>query len=257
MPNNSLNDENNFSIYNHPQLYDDIMWWKEDDISFWASIIRKLKSKSVLEICCGTGRIGLPLINSGIDYYGIDISKPFIDFFSSKLSNYDKKKLIVSDATKFDLDKKFDLIFIGFNSLSHLVTNQHVTSCFDCIRKHMHDHSIFGIDIFMPTHKLTSNIDSDKIDLMHFIDSNSQKKINIIESTQYHPNTEVNNISWEFRNQSHQIDFIYNFEMRMFFPDTLNRLLIDSKFHIDHFYGNYQFEEFNEESEKQIYLCSK
>ena len=64
-------------------------------------------------------------------------------------------------------------------------------------------------------------------------------------------------ISWEFQNKLNQIEFMYNFEMRMFFPDTLNRLLIDSKFNIDHFYGNYQFEKFNEDSEKQIYLCSK
>jgi len=251
------NFDDNFSIYNHPQLYDDIMWWKEDDISFWKSIIKKYNARSVLELCCGTGRIGLPLINTGIEYYGLDISQPFIDFFSSKLSNHDKQKLIVSDATKFNLKKNFDLIFIGFNSLAHLLTNQYATSCFNSIRNHMHDNSIFGIDIFMPTHQLTSNLDSNKIDLMDFIDSNTQKKINIFESTKYEPKTEVASISWEFQNKNNQIEFIYNFKMKMFFPDTLNRLLIDSKFNIDHFYGNYQLEAFNEESEKQIYLCSK
>ena len=104
---------------------------------------------------------------------------------------------------------------------------------------------------------LTSSIDSHKTDLMDFIDSSTQQKMNIIESTQYNQDTEVTHISWEFQNKLNQIEFMYNFEMRMFFPDTLNRLLIDSKFNIDHFYGNYQFEKFNEDSEKQIYLCSK
>ena len=62
-------------IYNHPQLYDDIMWWKKDDIDFWLQIIKKFKSKSILELCCGTGRIGLSLINDRkIDYKGIDNS---------------------------------------------------------------------------------------------------------------------------------------------------------------------------------------
>jgi len=258
MPNKRLNDNiNNFSIYNHPDLYDDIMWWKENDIPFWEAIIKKFKSKSVLEICCGTGRLGLPLIKNKIDYYGIDISKPFIDFFSSKLFNYDTNKLIVADATKFDLNKKFDLVFIGFNSLAHLLTNKHVQSCFNCIREHMHNDSIFGIDIFMPSHHLTSNADSSKVDLMNFIDSNTKKIINISESTKYNPNTEVNHISWEFINQNHKTKFIYNFDMRIFFPDTLNRLLVDSKFHINNFYGNYEFEKFNEHSEKQIYICSK
>ncbi len=50
--------------------------------------------------------------------------------------------------------------------------------------------------------------------------------------------------------------FEYEFNMRMFFPDTLNRLLIDSKFSIDCVYGDYNNSIFDENSEKQIYLCT-
>ena len=71
------NNKNNISIYQHPRLYDDIMWWKEDDIPFWKHIIKKFKCQSVLEVCCGTGRIGLPLIIDKMDYHGIDISQSF------------------------------------------------------------------------------------------------------------------------------------------------------------------------------------
>ena len=68
-----------FSIYQNPQLYDDIMWWKKDDIEFYKKVIKKYNVKNVLELCCGTGRIGLPLIDSNIDYSGIDTSQSFID----------------------------------------------------------------------------------------------------------------------------------------------------------------------------------
>ncbi len=249
--------KNKFSIYNHPQLYDDIMWWKNDDIEFWKQIIKQKKCKSVLEICCGTGRIGQPLLKNNIDYYGIDNSELFIDFFASKLNNYDKKKLILSDASNFDLNKKFDLVFIGFNSLAHLLTNKDVESCFRCIKNHMHENSIFGIDIFMPSHELISNVNKNKVNLMELIDSSTQKKLNILESNSYNAATEVNHISWEFIDSNKEIEFIYNFDMRIFFPDTLNRLLTDSKFFIDKFYGNYELQSFNQYSEKQIYICSK
>ncbi len=251
------NNKNNFSIYQYPRLYDDIMWWKEDDIPFWKHIIKKFKCQSVLEICCGTGRLGLPLITDQMDYYGIDISESFINHFKTKVSNYNQNKIIVSDATQFNIDKKFDLVFIGFNSLAHLLTEQQVKSFFNCVKKHMHNKSIFCIDVFMPSHQLISNIDNTKIDLMDFIDSSTQKKLTILESTIYNSNTEVNQISWEFIDQKNQIQFIYEFEMRMFFPDTLNRLLIDSKFDINNFYGSYELENFNEHSEKQIYICKK
>ena len=121
----------------------------------------------------------------------------------------------------------------------------------------MHNKSIFCIDVFMPSHQLISNINNTKMDLMNFIDSSTQKKLTILESTIYNSNTEVNQISWEFIDQNNQIKFIYDFEMRMFFPDTLNRLLIDSKFDINNFYGSYELENFNEHSEKQIYICKK
>lgn len=251
------NNKNNFSIYQHPQLYDDIMWWKEDDIPFWKHLIKKFNCQSVLEICCGTGRLGLPLITDQMDYYGIDISESFINHFKTKVSNYNQNKIIVSDATQFNIDKKFDLVFIGFNSLAHLLTEQQVKSFFNCVQKHMHNKSIFCIDVFMPSHQLISNIDNTKIELMDFIDSSTQKKLTILESTIYNSNTEVNQISWEFIDQKNQIQFIYEFEMRMFFPDTLNRLLIDSKFDINDFYGSYELENFNEHSEKQIYICKK
>ena len=44
------NSDDKFSIYNNPQLYDDIMWWKEDDISFWQSIIKNIKPELLLTL---------------------------------------------------------------------------------------------------------------------------------------------------------------------------------------------------------------
>ena len=257
MPNKS----NSFSspIYQFPTLYNDIMWWKKDDITFWNSIINKNQFKSILEICCGTGRLGLPIIESQKNYYGLDLSESFIDFFKSKAKqlHYDTNKIICSNATNFDLNKKFDFIFIGFNSLAHLLTDQDVINCFNCIQNHMHNNSLFGIDIFMPSHELIFNNKSEKTDLMDFIDSRTSEKLNILESTHYNAKNEINQISWEFIDSQSKTQFTYNFDMRMFFPDTLNRLLIDSNFKIHHFYGDYQFHKFNEYSGKQIYLCSK
>ena len=40
----------NSLIYDYPSLYDDIMWWKNDDISFWKALIDKKKSRVEGEI---------------------------------------------------------------------------------------------------------------------------------------------------------------------------------------------------------------
>ena len=247
-----------FSIYENPQLYDDIMWWKKDDINFYKNIITNYNVKSVLELFCGTGRIGLPIINQNIDYYGLDKSVKFVDLFKSKINNYNNEKIKVCDATHFSLNKKFDLIIIGFNSLAHLITNDDINECFNRVYSHMHSNSIFIIDIFMPTNELTSNLNSKKVDLMDFKDSTQNNKIlKIYESNDYNSKTEVNTIKWEFVNENNGLEYIYEFEMRMLFPDTLHTLLADNNLKVQNFYGNYTLSLFNEQSDKQIYICTK
>ena len=122
----------------------------------------------------------------------------------------------------------------------------------------MHSNSIFIIDIFMPTNELTSNLNSKKVDLMDFKDSTQNNKIlKIYESNDYNSKTEVNTIKWEFVNENNGLEYIYEFEMRMLFPDTLHTLLADNNLKVKNFYGNYTLSLFNEESDKQIYICTK
>ena len=49
----------------------------------------------------------------------------------------------------------------------------------------------------------------------------------------------------------------FNFKMKMYYPDTMNRLLIDNGFVINKIWGSYDKEKFSEESNLQIYKCRK
>ncbi len=243
-------------IYNHPQLYDDIMWWKKDDVDFWIKIIEKFKSKSILELCCGTGRIGLQLINKKIDYKGIDNSAKFINFFKKKVNKEYAENISCQDIRNFNLNQKFDLIFIGFNSLAHLLSNQNFNETLDKIKIHMHSKSLFIIDMFVPHPNFLYREKNDKMNIMDFIDSNSNEKITIYESIEYDCENEINSIYWEFFNSKNKKIYDYNFKMRMYFPDTINRILIENNMDIIGFYGDYNLSYFNENSQKQIYICS-
>ena len=161
----------NNSIYEYPYLYDDIMWWKKDDISFWIKIIKKYKIKSVLELCCGTGRIGLPLIEKNIDYHGLDLSQNFINHFKNKIKNidYNLSHLYCADIIDFNLKRTFDLIFIGFNSFAHILTNKEALDSFLNIKKHMHNKSIFVFDIFVPDTSFLYR----KRKFLHFLEENN------------------------------------------------------------------------------------
>ncbi len=249
----------NNQIYTDPDFYNDIMWWKKDDIQFWQHIITANKTQTVLELCCGTGRIGLPLIESGINYYGIDSSSSFINYFHNQISRqkYDISQIVCDDIRNFNLNQSFDLIFIGFNSLAHLSTNQDLLDALKSIKLHMHSKTIFAIDIFVPDVSFLYRDNQEQYNIMDFIHSKTNEKLSILESIDYNPSTEINRINWDFIDQANITKLNYSFDMRMWFPDTLNRILVDCNYNIKNFYGDYDCNNFNEESEKQIYLCKK
>ena len=249
----------NNQIYTDPDFYNDIMWWKKDDIQFWQHIIKQTKSKKVLELCCGTGRIGLALIESGIDYYGIDSSSSFIDYFHNQISEqkYNTSQIICDDIRNFNFHQSFDFIFIGFNSLAHLLTNQDLLDTLKTIQLHMDSKTIFAIDIFVPDVSFLYRDNQDKYNIMDFMHSKTNEKLNILESIDYNALTEVNRINWDFMDKDHISKFSYSFDMRMWFPDTLNRILTDCNYDIQKIYGDYDCNALNADSEKQIYLCTK
>tara|TARA_B100000614_G_scaffold82994_1_gene74466 strand:+ start:14656 stop:15411 length:756 start_codon:yes stop_codon:yes gene_type:complete len=244
--------DKSIELYNEAQLYDDIMWWKKDDINFWLKIIKKFRIKKILELCCGTGRIGNELINEDLDYHGIDISKSFIDFFKNK--NKNQENIICKDARSFNNNHKYDLIFIGFNSISHILKNTDLQNMLKCVKNHMHEDSLFIIDTFVPHADFLYKEPSLKKDILDFINTQNKKKLTIYESANYDSENEINNIRWEFFESKNKL-FYYDFKMRMYFPDTLFSILAELNYSIEYIYGDYDLNTFNEKSEKQIYLC--
>ena len=244
------------SIYTDPQRYDDEYWWKKDDIEFWKKVFLKSPGKRVLELAAGTGRLGIPLIREGADYTGIEISPEFCAQFKKKLK---QKKLnanvITDDMRTFNLNNTFDLIFIGFNSFLHLLKNEDVIASFAAIKKHMHDSTLFVIDVFVPNTLFLYRPEI-RYPVMEYIDSLTGELINVEETSIYEPISEINKISWFYNTPTKKDDKVYNFTMRMYFPDTINRLLIESGFLINKLIGSHDFEKFQEDSEFQIYFCS-
>ena len=75
------------SIYHTAQLYDDIHWWKTNDMEFWVNIFNETDGAQVLELACGTGRLAPCLLREGASYTGLEIVPDFIRVAKKKLIN--------------------------------------------------------------------------------------------------------------------------------------------------------------------------
>jgi len=105
---------------------------------------------------CGSGRIGLPLVEAGHDYTGLDYSAKLLERFRAKVSTAHSPMLIEGDARRFQCGKRFDLIFIGFHSLSEVVDNQDKRQVLIQIANHLETGSAFIFSLQNPDTRMRS-----------------------------------------------------------------------------------------------------
>ena len=103
----------------------------------------------VLELGIGTGRIALPLSERGVEVHGIDASPAMLE----KLKGRDKNGTIsvqIGSFAEFENAEKYDLIFVVFNTIFALLTQQDQISCFNSVVKALKPNGKFLIEAFVP-----------------------------------------------------------------------------------------------------------
>ena len=242
------------TIYNSAHQYDDIHWWKKNDLTFWSEIFNETEGNKVLELACGTGRIATSFLRQGANYTGVDNNPLYITCAKNKYIKYSTMANFYNKNMKsFKFNKKYDLILIGFNSFLHLETNPEVRKFFNCVKQHMHNKSRFIIDIYTPNPLFLYRPKNFRLKTLEYIDSQTQEKIFIEESNNYDPNTDINKIFWYFSTKENKDFDIKEFSVRMYYPSTMNKLIIENNFNIVNQWGSYKKENLNADSKLQIY----
>ena len=223
-------------------------------MDFWTNLFLETGGKTVLELACGTGRLAHIFLREGAQYTGLDIESDFVRDAKRKLSEFkDLVSIIKGDMRSFRLGKKFDLIFIGFNSFLHLLTDKDAENFFRCVKNHMHESSRLVIDIFIPDPLFLYRPEKVRFPVLEYNDSETDAHVFVEESNVYDSSTEINELVWYFSTENKKDFDIRRFFMRMFFPSKMNQILIDAGFKICHQWGDYYRTNLNEGSKLQIY----
>lgn len=99
---------------------------------------------SVLDLCCGTGRVSQGLVERQFAVTGIDISPEMIRYARELVP---AAFFEVQDARDFRLAGRFDGVISVFESLNHIMGTADLALVFDNVRRHLRPGGSFVFDL--------------------------------------------------------------------------------------------------------------
>ncbi|MDQ3963733.1 MAG: class I SAM-dependent methyltransferase [Actinomycetota bacterium] len=102
-----------------------------------------------LELAIGTGRIALPLHEGGVAVHGIDISEAMVAKLRTKPGGKDIP-VTMGDFADVDVEGTYRLIYLVFNTLFALTSQEDQVRCFANVARHLDRRGAFVVECFVP-----------------------------------------------------------------------------------------------------------
>jgi SAM-dependent methyltransferase len=135
--------------YEESKRYDavDTRGDEDETVAFLAKLAG---GRDALEFAVGTGRIALPLTNTGVRVDGIELSKHMIDRMREKQGG-DKVDVTMGDMSGVTTGHTYGLVYLVYNTIGNLLTQEDQVRCFENAARHMADDGVFVLECRVPT----------------------------------------------------------------------------------------------------------
>lgn len=223
------------------------------DLHFYKKWLPTDKNARILELCCGSGRLTIPIAKE-YNICGVDNSSSMLKQAKSKAAKEGLEiDFIEADIRTLELPNTYDLILIPFNSIHHLYQNQDLFDTLNVVKKHLKENGLFLFDCYNPNIHYIVEAEKELKEIAEYT-TNDGRKVLIKQGMKYENKTQINRIEWHYfiNDIFHSVQ---NLDMRMYFPQELDTYLKWFGFTIVHKFGNFEEEKFNDKSEKQIFVC--
>ena len=176
----------------------------------------------VLELAIGTGRLALPLAARGLSVHGIDASEAMVAKLREKPGG-DAIPVTIGDLADVDIDidinikgdgdGAFDLVFLVFNTLFNLTSQDDQVRCFRNVAQHLSADGVFVIEVFVP-------------DFSNFVDDQAVRTVHLtadsafLEASRHDPITQT--VHYQYIEITSDGTRLYPLPMRYAWPSELD-----------------------------------
>lgn len=209
---------------------------------------------TVLELCCGTGRVAIPIAEKGFQVTGIDLSDSML---ATARQRSNAVEWIKADVTNFKLNRLFSLIIFPTNSFCHLTDLAALEACFACVKAHLAPNGRFLIDLFNFSNKaiLDNWLCQDRQLLSNYEDPDGKGTIVVTYRNNFDLAQQMNRSIFFFKLPGQEEEVTEEVTFRCYLPQELEVLLKYNGFQIEHWFGDYQKGPFSSASPSQLLVC--
>ena len=224
-----------------------------DDLPFYRKWLSQKPNARVLELCCGTGRLTIPLAKEGFDITGVDLTPSMLEQAKRKAAEEGLDiPLIEGDMRTLNLGASFNIVFIPFNSIHHLYRNEDLFEALKTVKHHLKSDGLFLLDCFSPNIRYITAAEKEQQVIAEYATEDG-RNVRIVQEMRYESATQINRISWHYHIDD-AFHSVQDLDMRMYYPQELDAYLQSAGFKILHKFGGFQEEAFGGDSDKQIFV---
>jgi ubiquinone/menaquinone biosynthesis C-methylase UbiE len=237
-----------------------------DDINFYvqhAQAIDPEKQLPVLELGCGTGRIAIALAEAGIRVVGIDSSEGMLEMCAKRAQSRgvrEKLSLVRTDMRRLeDLPHTpYNMALCALNTFAYLTSTRDQLAMLSAVRPLLVQHGILLLDLASPLRHLLPPSDGETLYEGSFKDPDTGAVLHKFVAGYAHPAT-----------QTHEVRIFYDLEERdgtshrmtqsLTFRWTgryeMELLLSSAGFKLEKVYGNYDLDNYADDSQRMIFVA--
>lgn len=242
------------SLFLDPRHYDARVKLK-GDVPFWKRRAEQAGGP-ILELACGTGRISIPLAQSGFDVTGLDISLPMLRRARKKARMTETSiNWIQAGMEQFSVRQSYSLIFIPFNSVCHLLENRSLFRCLTTVRRHLKPEGVFGVDLFNPDPTILARDPEEVHPHSEYEHPDGSGTVEVFEQTDYNRRTQISENTLLFQLPCEEELRKEIIRMRTFFPREFRSYLRRTGFEVVETFGDHAENSLRSDSPFQIYLA--
>lgn len=240
-------------ITNRPDLYDMLYSDFIDDIDMYIDFAKS--HKEILLCGAGTGRTTFPIAKSGISVVALDISDSMLGLLVDKLNKLplhiqNRVSVIKEDMRNFRIEQRFTCCIVPFSTFNYLLTLEDQVNALISIKNHLFDKGELILELLSANTFPELMNGCGKVKSFDKIYNNNN--VSMTRTTSFDSATQILTQEREYITRySNGVEdkCVLLWENRFFFLGEIILLLNKCGYQIKNIYGDYNFGEFNNNSE--------